>query len=107
MILEVRKECELERLHTERVKLENQTQINRIYAKFQNNKDVLERVFGEKEKALGKLFEVMDKAFDSDNHELLLKSMQQIGIIVTSTPLAEIERLSRLYDDDSQTLLDF
>ena len=94
----------MEKLHTERVKWENQTQINRIYAKFQ---DVLERVLGEREKALGKLFEVMDKAFDSNNHELLLQSMQQIGIIVTSTPLAEIDRLSRLYDDDSQTLLDF
>ena len=95
------------RLQTERVKLENNTQIVRILAKFQTNKDILEKVFGERERSLGKLFDLMDKALDSDDHELLLQSMQQIGKIVTSTPLAEIERLSRLYDDDSQTLLDF
>lgn len=106
-ILDVRKECELARLQTERVKLENNTQIIRILAKFQTNKDILEKVFGERERSLGKLFDLMDKALDSDDHELLLQSMQQIGKIVTSTPLAEIERLSRLYDDDSQTLLDF
>ena len=106
-ILDVRKECELARLQTERVKLENNTQIVRILAKFQTNKDILEKVFGERERSLGKLFDLMDKALDSDDHELLLQSMQQIGKIVTSTPLAEIERLSRLYDDDSQTLLDF
>ena len=105
--LDVRKECEVARLQTERVKLENNTQIVRILAKFQTNKDILEKVFGERERSLGKLFDLMDKALDSDDHELLLQSMQQIGKIVTSTPLAEIERLSRLYDDDSQTLLDF
>ena len=39
-ILDVRKECELARLQTERVKLENNTQIVRILAKFQTNKDL-------------------------------------------------------------------
>ena len=105
-ILDVRKECELARLQTERVKLENNTQIVRILAKFQTNKDILEKVFGERERSLGKLFDLMDKALDSDDHELLLQSMQQIGKIVPSTPLAEIERLSRLHDDDSPPLLD-
>ena len=75
-ILDVRKECELARLQTERVKLENNTQIVRILAKFQTNKDILEKVFGERERSLGKLFDLMDKALHSDDHELLLQSMQ-------------------------------
>ena len=66
-ILDVRKECELARLQTERVKLENNTQIVRILAKFQTNKDILEKVFGERERSLGKLFDLMDKALDSDD----------------------------------------
>lgn len=106
-ILDMRRECELARLHTECVKFENQAQISRIITKFQQNKDVLNKVFGERERSLGKIYEVMDKALESGDRELLLQAMQQISKIVTSSPLEAIERMSRNYDDDSKTLLDF
>lgn len=106
-ILDMRRECELARLHTECVKFENQAQIVRIIAKFHSNKDAMEKVFGERERSLGKFYEVMDKALESGDRELLLQAMQQISKIVTSSPLEAIERMSRNYDDDSQTLLDF
>jgi len=106
-IISIRRDCEVMAQKTEQVKMITQERIVNTLAKFKQNQDIIEKVFGERDKALSKYYEVLDKALASDDRQMLLASMAQISKVVTTSPLAEIERLSQIYDDTSQPLLDF
>lgn len=106
-IMSIRRDCEVMAQKTEQVRMIAQERIINTLAKFKQNQDIIEKVFGERDKALSKYYEVLDKALASNDRQMLLASMEQISKVVTTSPLAEIERLSQIYDDTSQPLLDF
>lgn len=106
-IMSIRRDCEVMAQRTEQVRMIAQERIINTLAKFKQNQDIIEKVFGERDKALSKYYEVLDKALASNDRQMLLASMEQISKVVTTSPLAEIERLSQIYDDTSQPLLDF
>lgn len=106
-IMSIRRDCEMMAQRTEQVRMIAQERIINTLAKFKQNQDIIEIVFGERDKALSKYYEVLDKALASNDRQMLLASMEQISKVVTTSPLAEIERLSQIYDDTSQPLLDF
>ena len=106
-IMSIRRDCEVMAQKTEQVKMITHERIINTLAKFKQNQLIIEKVFGERDKALSKYYEVLDKAMASNDREMLLASMDQISRVVTTSPLAEIERLSQIYDDTSQPLLDF
>ena len=106
-IMSIRRDCEVMAQKTEQVRMITQERIVNTLAKFKQNQDIIEKVFGERDKALSKYYEVLDKAMASNDRQMLLASMEQISKVVTTSPLVEIERLSQIYDDTSQPLLDF
>ena len=106
-IMSIRRDCEVMAQKTEQVRMIAQERIINTLAKCKQNQDIIEKVFGERDKALSKYYEVLDKALASNDRQMLLASMEQISKVVTTSPLAEIERLSQIYDDTSQPLLDF
>ena len=67
----------------------------------------LEGTFGERDKALVKHYDLLDKAVDSNDRDLILASLQGISSIVTKSPLDDFEKFVELYNDPSQELLDF
>lgn len=106
-MMSIRRDCEVMAQKTEQVRMITQERIVNTLAKFKQNQDIIEKVFGERDKALSKYYEVLDKAMASNDRQMLLASMEQISKVVTTSPLSEIERLSQIYDDTSQPLLDF
>ena len=106
-IISIRRDCEVMAQKTEQVRMITQERIVYTLAKFKQNQDIIEKVFGERDKALSKYYEVLDKALASNDRQMLLASMEQISKVVTTSPLAEIERLSKIYDDTSQPRLDY
>lgn len=106
-IMSIRRDCEVMAQKTEQVRMITQERIVNTLAKFKQNQEIIEKVFGERDKALSKYYEVLDKALAANDKQMLLASMEQISKVVTTSPLAEIERLSQIYDDTSQPLLDF
>ena len=106
-IMNIRRDCEVMAQKTEQVKMITQERIVNTLAKFKQNQEIIEKIFGERDKALSKYYEVLDKALASNDRQMLLASMEQISKVVTTSPLAEIEHLSQIYDDTSQPLLDF
>lgn len=106
-IMSIRRDCEVMAQKTEQVKMITQERIINTLAIFKQNQDVLEKVFGERDRVLSKCYEVLDKALATDDRQLLLESMEKISKVVTTSPLAEIESLSKKYDDTSQPLLDY
>lgn len=106
-IMSIRRDCEVMAQKTEQVRMITQERIVNTLAKFKQNQDIIEKVFGERDKALSKYYEILDKALESNDRQMLLASMEQISKVVTTSPLAEIERISQIYDDTNQPLLDF
>ena len=106
-IMSVRRDCKMMSEKTEQIRLINQERIIKTLAQFKQNQELIERIFGERDRALSKYYQTLDAALLSNDRELIIASMQEISKVVTTSPLAEIERLSKIYDDTSQPLLDF
>ena len=106
-IMSLRRDCIIMNEKTEQIRLINQERIIKTLAKFKQNQQLIERIFGARDKALSKYYQALDAALLSNDRELIIASMQEISKVVTTSPLAEIERLSKIYDDTSQPLLDF
>lgn len=106
-IMSVWRDCKMMSEKTEQIRLINQERIIKTLAQFKQNQELIERIFGERDRALSKYYQTLDAALLSNDRELIIASMQEISKVVTTSPLAEIERLSKIYDDTSQPLLDF
>lgn len=67
----------------------------------------MEGTFGERDKALTKHYDLLDKAVASNDRDLILASLQGISSVVTKSPLDDFEKFVELYNDPTQELLDF
>lgn len=76
-------------------------------AKFQTTKAIIEETFGERRQALSSYYKVLDDAIKNGNEDLIIKSMQMIGTVVVTSPLAQIQEFVKAFEDKSQPLLDF
>jgi hypothetical protein len=85
----------------------SKTEITKTVAKFKASQEFLYLAFGERNQALFKHYDLLDKAVASDDKELILAALQGISNIVTESPLKDFEHFSKLFDDTSQPLVDF
>ncbi len=85
----------------------SQVEMAKTAAKFYATRELIERTFGEREKALSAHYRALDHALESGDREVLLAAMQQISNIVTSSPLEEIQEFNRRYNDPTANLLDW
>jgi hypothetical protein len=92
---------------TEQVKAWSQVEIAKTVAKFKSCQEFMYHTFGERDKALTKHFELLDKAIEGNDKDLIISALQGIGGIVTKSPLQDLEEFAKLYKDTSQPLLDF
>ena len=92
---------------TKQIRMMTDVQMANITAKYKSFELLLNKVFGEREKALDVHYRTLDKAIESNDRELIVAAIQGISTIVTKTPLEDLERLAHLYNDSSAPLLDF
>ena len=85
----------------------SKAKITETVAKYKACQDLLNQTFGERDKALSKYYNLLDKAVDSGDNQLILSALQGISGIVTSSPLSDFKEFVRVWDDTSQPLLDF
>ena len=64
-------------------------------------------VFGERDAALGKHYDLLDKAVASNDKDLIIAAIKGISTIVTKSPLEDLEAFAKVFNDESQPLLDF
>lgn len=84
-----------------------QAKLANTVAKFKIAQDAMTHVFGERNSALQKDYEVLDKAIALGDREMIIQAMGRIGDIVTTSPLNEIKELCERFDDPDDSLLDF
>ena len=85
----------------------SKVEMARITAKFLNTKQIIEETFKERRFALNASYEVLQKGMAENNSDLILAAMREIGNVVVTSPLQDIKEFARIFDDKSQTLLDF
>lgn len=100
-------ECKRIEAQTELVKAWSQAEIVKTVAKYKSCQEFMFHTFGERDKALTKHYDLLDKAIISNDKDLIIAALQGIGGIVTKSPLQDIEQFARLFEDTSQPLLDF
>ena len=100
-------ECKRVEAQTEQVKAWSQVEIAKTIAKYKSCQEFMYHTFGERDKALTKHYDLLDKAIAGNDKELIIAALRGIGGIVTKSPLEDLEQFAKLYEDTSQTLLDF
>ena len=85
----------------------SEVKLAEVAAKYKLCESFLNHTFGERDKALNKHYELLDKAIATNNKDAIILAMQGISGIVTSSPLADLEKFAQLYNDTSVPLLDF
>lgn len=92
---------------TKQVQAWSSAQITQIVAKYKSCQEFMLYTFSERDKALAKHYELLDRAVAGNDKELIVAALQGISGIITKSPLEDLEKLAKLYDDTSQPLLDF
>lgn len=85
----------------------SKVQVAKTAAKFYATKEIIERTFGERHEALSAHYRALDHAIEVGDRNLIVAAMHQIGTIVTSSPLADIQAFTARFEDTSMPLLDF
>lgn len=101
------KECVLAQERTKQMQEWGKVEIAQTVAKFKTAQAFMEGTFGERDKALTKHYELLDKAVASNDRDLILASLQGISSVVTKSPLDDFEKFVELYNDTSQQFFDF
>lgn len=101
------RDCQMVEAQTEQVKAWSQVEIAKTVAKYKSCQEFMYHTFGERDKALTKHYDLLDKAIEGNDKDLIIAALQGIGGIVTKSPLQDLEQFAKLYEDTSQTLLDF
>lgn len=100
-------QCQAFKNRTEQINAWSNVQMANTIAKYKVCQQFLESTFGERNGALQKHYEVMDKAMESGDRELILASLQGISSIVTKSPLDELEKFAEVFNNPDVPLLDF
>lgn len=106
-VAELYRDCKMVEAQTEQVKAWSQVEIAKTVAKYKSCQEFMYRTFGERDKALTKHYDLLDKAIEGNDKDLIIAALQGIGGIVTKSPLQDLEQFAKLYEDTSQPLLDF
>ena len=106
-IVDVYAQCKEAEERSERMRVWGQVKMAETVAKFKSCQMFLDRVFGERDAALGKHYDLLDKAVATNDKDLIIAAIKGISTIVTKSPLEDLEAFAKVFNDESQPLLDF
>lgn len=96
------------KLQLAKINAAKEIQLKKTAASFQLCRQILDGVFGERQIAIKKSYEILDAAIESNDREMMLASLQQITNIVTSNPLQSLTEFVKVINNPDETLyLDF
>lgn len=106
-IAEFYTQCQMINSKNRQLEAMTQVMLANTVAKFKLSEQFLTLSFGERHVALQHYYDIMDKAIAEDNQDLIIAAMNSISSIVTSSPLSDLEKFLRRFNDPSDSLLDF
>ena len=82
----------------ERINAHKEVLIFTITKKYDLYHDVFNKIFEERNQSINKSFEVIDKGIKEKNNELISMGLGSLSKIVSSSPFANIQELSRFLE---------
>ena len=87
---------------------QNDKEIRLMTMKYEQTREILQMVFGERQTALNAHYAALDDALKSDDREIILASLRGISSIVSQNPLESFSEFCKVWDNKDETLyLDF
>ena len=85
-----------------------EVELRRIAAQYELCREVLQGTFGQRQQGLASHYQILDKALESDDREMIVAALQGISKIVVSNPLESYSKFLEAWNDKSKPLeLDF
>lgn len=85
-----------------------EVELRRIAAQYELCREVLQGTFGQRQQGLVAHYQILDKALESDDREMIVAALQGISKIVVSNPLESYSKFLEAWNDKSKPLeLDF
>lgn len=106
-IADVYARCKEAEERSEQMRVWGTLKMQETVTKFKLCQDFLDRTFGERETALGKHYDLLDKAVAANDKDLIIAAIKGISTIVTKSPLEDLEAFAKVFNDESQPLLEF
>ena len=90
------------------LEIQSKERIAEMTMRYQLCRDVLSRVFSERQTALNAHYATLDKALGTNDRELIIASLKGISSIVETNPLESFKDFTKVLDNKDETLyLDF
>lgn len=100
-------ECMALEAQTQQVKTWGDVKMTEIIAKFKSTQDFLQKNFGQRDRALNKIYGQLDRAVESNDREMIIEALHGISSIVTKSPLEDFDKFVAMYNDTSKPIFDF
>jgi len=96
MLLECKKESEMTKREEKKYESMKEVMIEEITGKYQFYENLFSKIFAERQKALKKDFQIIDEGMKTNDHELITAGLTGLSQLVSSSPIADLEKLRRL-----------
>lgn len=81
-----------------KIQAQKEVLITEIEKKYDLYHEIFAQIFEERKAAIVKSFEIIDKGLNEGNKELVSSGMQGLSKIVSTSPFANLEQLSRMIE---------
>lgn len=89
------------REQTEQLRIQTNVKIANLTAKYKTTENYIDKTFKRSEKKLNANYKVLDYAIETDNTDLIIKTLEKLSETDTDSKLLSgIEAIKDLYDDD-------
>ena len=95
-VLETIKFCEVQKTKREKIRAESNVKLAQINSMTECIKDYLNRSFDERGKLFDNYFNVLDKAIEGDNMELMAATLQSINSLAASSPFKDLNDIGKV-----------
>jgi hypothetical protein len=96
LLLESRKESEKTRRDIARFDSMKEVMIEEITGKYNFYEFFFSKIFAERQEAIKKDFEIIDKGMRENNHDLIQAGVAGLSGVVASSPFTDMEKLRRM-----------
>jgi predicted adenine nucleotide alpha hydrolase (AANH) superfamily ATPase len=98
LLLECNKESEITRRETKKYESMKDVMIQEITGKYQFYEFFFSKVFAERQEAIKKDFEIIDKGMKENDRELVSTGVSGLSQVVASSPFTDIEKLKKVIE---------
>lgn len=96
------KESKLTEREIAKITAQKEVILAEISARHETYRLVFERIFAERKEVIDRFFDVIDKGIAAEDKQVILAGLEGLSRIVSASPFANIEQLSRLLESGRQ-----